>query len=318
MTTDVWHRGEQQLQASIGMQERLASVGQQVLRDYLTEQLRSFFPLLPFVVAAAADEDGWPWASLWQGQPGFVSSPDPQQLHIATALSPDDPLAPWLDAGQGLGLLGIELGTRRRNRVNGVVQSYGPHRIELHVEQAFGNCPRFIQQRQPLPPRPAATSAQVEELPALDAAARRLISHADTFFVASHAGSGASREGHLQMDVSHRGGPPGFVRIKGDCLLIPDYAGNRYFNTLGNLLLQPRCGLLFIDFERGDLLHVQGEVEILLPDSASHRQRIAALPGAERLWQLRVHRVLRRSQALAQPWQLLAFSPASQAIAEGL
>ncbi|MDH2434633.1 pyridoxamine 5'-phosphate oxidase family protein [Pokkaliibacter sp. MBI-7] len=317
MSTGVWHQGEQQLQASIGMQERLASVGQQVLRDYLTEQLRSFFPLLPFVVAAAADEDGWPWASLWQGQPGFVSSPDPQQLHIATTLPAGDPLSPWLQAGQGLGLLGIELGTRRRNRVNGVVQQRNEHTMVLKVEQAFGNCPRFIQQRQPLPPRPESDGEQAEQLTTLDAAARSLISHADTFFVASHAGDQARRDGHLQLDVSHRGGPPGFVQLQGDRLLIPDYAGNRYFNTLGNLLLQPRCGLLFIDFEQGEMLHVQGEVEVILPDSASRQARIAALPGAERLWQVQIHKVLRRRQALTQPWQLLAFSPASQAIAEG-
>ena len=42
------------------------------------------------------------------------------------------------------------------------------------------------------------------------------------------------------MDISHRGGRPGFVRVDGDVLTIPDFRGNRYFNTLSNLLLEQR------------------------------------------------------------------------------
>ena len=59
-------------------------------------------------------------------------------------------------------------------------------------------------------------------------------------------------------DISHRGGRPGFVRVDGDVLTIPDFRGNRYFNTLGNLIAEPRASLLFVDFETGDLLQLQG------------------------------------------------------------
>ena len=58
--------------------------------------------------------------------------------------------------------------------------------------------------------------------------------------------------------MSHRGGKPGFVGVQGDTLAIPDFRGNRFYNTLGNLLGDPRAGLLFVDFASGDILQIQG------------------------------------------------------------
>lgn len=69
------------------------------------------------------------------------------------------------------------------------------------------------------------------------------------------------------MDVSHRGGPSGFVQVDGDVLTVPDYPGNRYFNTFGNFLENPRAGLLFINFENGDLLHLTGEASVSWSDA---------------------------------------------------
>jgi predicted pyridoxine 5'-phosphate oxidase superfamily flavin-nucleotide-binding protein len=103
------------------------------------------------------------------------------------------------------------------------------------------------------------------------------VSAADTFFVATASGPGVPGGG---VDISHRGGPPGFVRVEGEALLIPDYRGNRYFNTLGNLLLQPRAALLFVDFEGGGLLQLQGSAEVFWDQ--------ADLPHAERVWRFEV------------------------------
>jgi predicted pyridoxine 5'-phosphate oxidase superfamily flavin-nucleotide-binding protein len=74
---------------------------------------------------------------------------------------------------------------------------------------------------------------------------QRLIREADTFFIASsHRDGGA--------DASHRGGNPGFVHVLNETKLIwPDYSGNGMFQTLGNLAIDPRAGLLFMDFESG-------------------------------------------------------------------
>ena len=101
-----------------------------------------------------------------------------------------------------------------------------------------------------------ARSHPVESLDHLDGAARAAIAAADTFFVASRsrAGNGAM----FGADISHRGGRPGFIRVDGDVLTIPDFRGNRYFNTLGNLLAEPRASLLFVDFASGGLLQLTG------------------------------------------------------------
>jgi hypothetical protein len=71
------------------------------------------------------------------------------------------------------------------------------------------------------------------------------------------------------MDTNHRGGPPGFVRMitsaDGDGLTIvyPEYSGNRLYQTLGNLQTTPKAGLVFPDFDTGDVLYVTGSAEIL-------------------------------------------------------
>jgi hypothetical protein len=81
------------------------------------------------------------------------------------------------------------------------------------------------------------------------------------------------------MYASHRGGDRGFVRIAGDNRLeIPDYAGNNHFNTIGNLMLDSRAGLLFIDFATGSLLQLTGQATIDWDSKA-----VTRVPGARRL-----------------------------------
>ncbi len=90
-----------------------------------------------------------------------------------------------------------------------------------------------------------------------------MLANADTFFIAS-ANVGEEAGPARGADVSHRGGMPGFVRIDdATTLTTPDFSGNRFFNTLGNLLHDPRAGLLFVDFASGDLLYVAALAEIV-------------------------------------------------------
>ena len=165
--------------------------------------------------------------------------------------------------------------------------------FSIRVAQSFGNCPRYIQTRTPTAV-PVATHPEPERLARLDAEALRLIAGADTFFIATAhpaAGHGAARD--EGVDVSHRGGAPGFVLALGEKeLAVPDFDGNRFFNTLGNLLLQPAAGLLFIDFERGDLLHVQVRGHIETGGAV-----MARMPPVERWLRFEVTGALRRPAA---------------------
>jgi len=290
-----FHPGELEAQIRAGGGARGGAI-----RDAMPDQHRRFFAAQPFVVVASIDPDrGGPVATLWTGAPGFVGSPDPRTLQIATALDPGDPASRAFVAGAPLGLLGIELATRRRNRANGIITAAGPDGVTVAIRQSFGNCPQYIYPREVATAAPA--SAPAERFAGLDPAAAAAIARADTLFVATAARSDQPTGG---VDISHRGGPPGFVQIDGDVLTIPDYAGNRYFNTLGNLVSDPRAALLVVDFARGDLLHVQGSVSIEWDGPA-----VRALAGAERLWRVRVEHGWRRPGAVALRWTAVDDAP---------
>ncbi|WP_342066489.1 pyridoxamine 5'-phosphate oxidase family protein [Achromobacter kerstersii] len=300
-----WHAGERALHAHVGMAERMAQIGPKLLRDYMPDQHRMFFAQLPFLVMGTVDEQGDPWAGVLEGQPGFAMSPDPHLLRVAAVPDADDPLRAGLADGKSVGLLGIELHTRRRNRMNGRIAAWDGKRFDVAVAQSFGNCPQYIQSREFYFSRSPALrfAAPPQEKSQLDDAARALIQASDTFFVATYVDDA---NGGRSVDVSHRGGKPGFVRVDGNVLTIPDFSGNRFFNTLGNIVANPRAGLVFIDFERGDVLQVSGQAEVVL-DSPE----IDTFAGAERLWRVDVRRVVRRPGALALRWKFDAYSPTS-------
>ncbi len=303
---ETWHEGELRLQQHVGAAERMASVGQRVVRDFMPDQHREFYAQLPFIVLGSVDDRDDAWATLLEGRPGFMHSPSATILDIGATPARQDPAAEGIALGKAVGLLGIEMHTRRRNRMNGMV-SHTEGKVRVEVDQSFGNCPRYIQLRDfqfsdtPAPPSavPAVT------LTDLDADARALISQADAFFVATYA----DRETRRQVDVSHRGGKAGFVRLGQDGVLtIPDFDGNLFFSTLGNILLNGKAGLVFIDFATGDLLQMTGDADVIL-DSPE----IAAFQGAERLWTFTPRRIVRRRNALALRWAFSAdgWSPSS-------
>jgi predicted pyridoxine 5'-phosphate oxidase superfamily flavin-nucleotide-binding protein len=292
-----WHAGEIAMQRSAGSAEKLATRGHLLLRDHLIDQHRQFYPLLPFIVAGAVDGTGDAWATILTGKPGFLQSPDPYRLSIAAARDPQDPADGGMNDGDAVGLLGIELHTRRRNRLNGVVRRRGAQAFDVAVEQSFGNCPQYIQLRDFAFVRDSATrsGAAPKELDRLDDRARAMIAAADTFFVVSYVDNAVRGRA---VDVSHRGGRPGFVRVGPDGVLtIPDFSGNRFFNTLGNLAANSRAGLLFVDFESGDLLQLTGDAEVILESP-----EIATFEGAERLWRMAPRRILHRPDALPLRW----------------
>lgn len=307
-SSSLWHAGELQLQQYAGVAEQMEPVGRRVFRNFLLEQHREFYPLLPFIVIGTVDGDGAPWATIRSGRPGFLHSPDPYTLDIEATSNPDDPAEAGMNNGDPVGLVGVDLITRRRNRLNGTVIRRDNDRFSVAVGQSFGNCPRYIQNRQfrfvrdPVLPR----SSEKVVSDRLNAHERTIIESADTFFVASYA----DRDGEgRQVDVSHRGGRPGFVRVDADGgLTVPDFNGNLYFNTLGNFVVNPRAGLLFVDYETGDLLQIAGSVEVIL-DSPE----IAAFEGAERLWRVMPEKVVLRRDALPLRWRFLedGISPSS-------
>jgi uncharacterized protein len=291
-----FHPGEQAIQTRLGVRAQLEQQGRRVIRDHLTEQHRQFFPQLPYLLVGSLDAAAAPWASILIGPPGFMVALDDRTLQITAQPMRGDPLGNNLRDGAAISLLGIELHTRRRNRLNGLVSKVHADRFEVTVHQSFGNCPQYIQARM-FEPVVAETIAQVESIASFGPVEQTIIAASDTFFIATAY--------QRDVDVSHRGGRPGFVRIDDDrTLTIPDFSGNLYFNTLGNLELNPSAGLLFVDFVQGDRLYFTGHAEVIWEGP-----EIIAYAGAQRLLRFHLDRGYRVTGSLPLRWSEPAFSP---------
>ncbi len=289
-----YHAGEHALQERLGVRAAVERAGRRVIRPFMLDQHRELFAELPMLVVGSLDAERRPWASIVVGRPGFLATPDAVTLVIHARPTPGDPLADHLGIGAPVGLLGLQPETRRRNRLNGTVTAVGDA-VTVHVDQSFGNCPKYIQARTPFlashPARMAAPHPVHPEGRLLSPRAAAMVTATDTFFIATTAPR-AGLDGATAadgVDVSHRGGKPGFVRVAetdgGTVLTSPDFIGNFAFNTLGNLALEPRAGLLVVDFATGDLLLLTGDATVIWSGP-----ELAAFDGAERLLQFRVDR----------------------------
>ncbi|MEB3229419.1 MAG: pyridoxamine 5'-phosphate oxidase family protein [Leptolyngbyaceae bacterium] len=300
-----FHPGEQAIQTRLGGRDRMETFGRRMIRDFLPEQHRQFYAQLSYFLVGTVDTAGNPWASILVGESGFISTPSDRTLHIAAQPLFGDPLVDNLVEGTDIGFLGIELHTRRRNRVNGVVSAIAPDGFSVAVGQTFGNCPKYIQARQfDLENFDPTAVKPVHPLTTLGDRERAMIAAADTLFIATaylDKSAGVAKG----VDVSHRGGKPGFVGIEGNTLTLPDFAGNCHFNTFGNIEFNPRAGLLFIDFEQGNLLYLTGRAEVIWDGDPA----IALYPGAERLLKFHAETGLLVAGSLPLSWSAPERSP---------
>lgn len=140
-----FHEGELQAQARAGV-GNVAEWAGGFVRDYLPEQHRVFHSGLPFLVVSGADAAGQVWITAIDGAEGFVTSPDPRRLELATVVDPEDPLAEAFSQGADIGVIGIELASRRRNRFSGVMHARDAGYV-IDIRQSFGNCPQYIHER---------------------------------------------------------------------------------------------------------------------------------------------------------------------------
>jgi uncharacterized protein len=291
-----FHAGEQEVQERLGVRD-IEDWARKVVRPFLPEQHREFHTSLPFLVAAAMDEQGRPWATLLTGPDGFITSPDPGSLVMDGVSLDGDPLSGALSSGRHLGLLGIELADRRRNRINGRVRVGEDDRLIFDVDQSFGNCPQYIREREWTRVENDSAGSN-ETFDRLTADQSEWIGGADTFFIASgYIGDGDSPT--FGMDASHRGGEPGFVRVIDDKRIqFPDFAGNNHYNTLGNIVLNPKVGFLFVDFPTGSLLHLTGRASIDWESEA-----VAKIPGARRIVTFEIDEIRERRSAVPLRWE---------------
>ena len=247
-----FHDGEIAVQDRAGVRAQAARLGQAMLdTPDLNGGMGAFLAARDFAVLTARDADGRLWTSPLFASPGFLQAHD-QELQVHALPASDDPLH-GLAADQPVGMLAIEFASRRRVRVNGTLTHVGDTGLLVSVDQAYGNCPKYIHPRHL--ERVDSPAPAIERSSTLSAEHAQLIANADTFFLGTiHPTRGA--------DASHRGGPPGFVHVEGNRLWWPDYPGNNMFNSFGNLAVDPSAALLFIDFDTGTTLHISGNATL--------------------------------------------------------
>jgi len=297
-----FHAGEIALQEQTGERDKAILNGRMIV-DAVPTAARAFIGQQTYCAVAWADNEGAQWVALLEGPKGFAqSAPDGKSLFIQiSGHSRPIPLdAVSFQTNQKVGLLFIELGTRRRLRVNGAVAEAGSDSFSVAVEEAYPNCPKYIQRR-------SATALQPASLPSnpvhdlygtgvpgdIDA----WLEKTDTMFVASaHPERGA--------DCSHRGGKPGFMKFVDGEIRIPDYPGNSMFGTLGNISVNPATGLCLLDFERNLQLHLTGNSTLQFSTAAD-----SETAGSGRWWTMRVHSWVISPLLAHTQWELQELSP---------
>jgi predicted pyridoxine 5'-phosphate oxidase superfamily flavin-nucleotide-binding protein len=304
-----FHDGEITVQRRTGEREAARRHGA-AIADRIVPGALPFLEAQRLVAVSGAAEDGRLWASVWCGTPGFIRSTEGRHLNIrpqAMSVASDDPVWRIMGVGSDIGILAIELASRRRLRINGTVERLSSAAIDVRVRESVANCPKYIQRRrQDDVPKATMNRKSGQSGRTIDSERRASIEGADTSFVGSiHPVRG--------MDVSHRGGEPGFIRVIDSATLrIPDYPGNSMFMTLGNFEVDPRTSMAILDFERRRVVSFSGSARLRFGQEDSNHPS----GGTGRYWDLVVREWVQFDLPRDAPWELIDRSPFNPAARE--
>jgi len=299
-----FHEGEREIQDRLG-DRPLAERNAAVLSTAIPAWAMAFVPEQRLLAMVATDANGDLWNTLVIGAPGFLDPLDGSRVRVSgldDLLLADDPVASLLERGAMIGMLIIDLATRKRLRLNGEIDYRSNDVVELAIAEAFPNCTRYIQRREPAPGRP--TVHQEDGVisrgiaPGPDQIA--LIHRADTCFVGSRHPDG-------RHDVGHRGGDPGFLQVLSDGRIrIPDYPGNGMYQSFGNFHLDPRAAMCVPDFLNGRLLQLTGTATLEFDSAEDPRQPTG---GTGRYWTFTIAGWIARPLPDLSELQLCEMSP---------
>ncbi|RKR07979.1 hypothetical protein CLV91_2744 [Maribacter vaceletii] len=297
-----YHQGEIELQKRFGGTD-IAGRASRVIKDKIIPGAIPFIENQPFVILSSKDSNENIWTSILIGKSGWIDAKKEGLIKFfldkMNSIDSDN-IIKEIKSNDQVGMIVIELGTRRRYRINGRIQHHNTH-LDFIIQEAYPNCPKYIQRR-----IPSFVNTEKELISSINGATlnsmqKLWIAQSDTFFVGSQSKSGF-------LDASHRGGNPGFIEIleNGD-LKIPDYHGNSMYNTLGNLLETPKAGLLFIDFEKGSILQLTGTTSFLF-DQFSDKDKVNTTETG-RYWLFKTEAWIQTNKHHKVDWELIDNSP---------
>lgn len=263
----------------------------------LTPQASFMLQRGPLLAVGTLDKQLRPWTTLWGGSAGFSTPIGGNMIGTRTLVdSEHDPVVQALvgDAKDGemiqvegdgklISGLTFDLMTRKRVKLAGTMvagtvtqvaveageapeQKQSQIQLVTKINESLGNCPKYLNQYEI---RPALVTSKVKHIgSALSDEGRALISKCDSFFLSTTT--------QVDMDTNHRGGSPGFVRVISPTQIVyPEYSGNRLYQSLGNMKINPKVGITFPNLETGDVLYITGTAEVLDGSAAA-----SILPGS--------------------------------------
>lgn len=294
---NIWHEGEIAVQTRAGVRDEAEELTG-MYRYAVEPGMVGFLAQQGFAAITTVDAAGRTWISLVAGVPGMIDVPDPRIVRLQSALIETKLPVDDVRANPKVGMLVMDFTRRIRVRINGAAGVQPNGSIVIGVGQLYGNCSQYIQRRTVIATAGAPRHAEIAIGHELNSAQQEMISKSDTFFLGSvHPESGA--------DASHRGGLPGFVRVQSPThLSFPDYSGNKMFNTLGNVEVNPSVGLLFFDFTSGRTLQLTGRAAVDWSEA-----RALQFKGAQRVIDVAVEEVREIPEATALRYRFEAYSP---------
>jgi predicted pyridoxine 5'-phosphate oxidase superfamily flavin-nucleotide-binding protein len=209
--------------------------------------VQEFASVADLIVLATADLDGRLHFATACGQAPLVEAVGPTALRLL------GPVAPFEAAEALVGGLAINLGQRRRVRLNGRLRREGGTCL-LEAQEAFVNCRKYIAPSVAVDVEPHVGPIDSSHVGLDDPWLAGVLSKAETAFLASVAPDG-------QPDVSHRGGPPGFLRldVEQKRLTWPEFVGDGMLKSAGNVRATSQATLLVLDLQTGDAVELAGD-----------------------------------------------------------
>lgn len=305
INSNPYHKGEMQVQLKAQLRDEAERNGR-VIQSTIMPGAIGFTGQQRMVALSSIDGSGQVWVSLLFGEPGFITVPEAGSMLLQPSKMANferDILWRNIKSQPKVGLIALELATRRRLRANGALSRQADGDYLLSVEQAYPNCPKYIARRDlNFTGKTQQILAKERTGVQLNQQQKALISRSDSVFVGSSNGA----DEQASCDASFRGGDPGFIELLDDnTLLFPDYKGNSMFNTLGNIQLYPKAGLVFIDFEQHKVLQLSGDAEILWDEEDQQNKT----GGTKRFWRFSVSQWRESDMPAGVRWQFHELSP---------
>ncbi|KAF8838260.1 hypothetical protein BDN67DRAFT_971835 [Paxillus ammoniavirescens] len=333
-----WHKGERAIQRKLGYAGAMAEAWTWIHAE-MPEQHQTFYTSrLPFIPVTTIDNKQRPWSSILagpDGRPGFATSQHFGELTMHANTWEGDPFVQNVKLSGGQPMLiagiGVEFSTRRRNKFAGFIESFegeGPlFHIRSMVNEAIGNCPKYINIRELVPfpdAQPHIVHRRLELSPdeRLPHDVISFIHESDTLFLGTYykAEEEDREKFPSHVGMNHRGGKAGFSRVRpsdGRTLVIPDYSGNRLLTSLGNIEATPLASVTFVSFTTGAVLYLTGEAHNLVGPTAQRLMpRTNALTTFYTTGYIFVANALPVRQKAGTPVQRSPYSPPIRMLAE--